>query len=293
MMLQRQGGALLLMVSLLLATLAALAFGMNRAGGVELRSINDDYEERAAAYLAEAGVAAARWSGQVGGCTYRPLSPIPLGAGVVTIDASGKDKIDVTATGAVNGTTRTVTGTRLRLFDFTETETIDLAQDMIDTTIEQPSAGPLELLQTLRLSSDKAHVLMSWDLDDIDDNDVLVLSATLTLVPTAASGVVRQVAVHRVTTPWDKSATWIKARPASSWNGGIYANAVVATASVGAASATWDLTGLFDSWASKRLAANGVLLRLVDSGQEVYFHSLEAATSSRRPTLRVVLAEEC
>ena len=77
MMPRRQDGALLLMVSLLLATLAALAFGINRAGSVELRSINDDYEGRAAAYLAEAGVAAARWSGQVGACVTRPVGPLP------------------------------------------------------------------------------------------------------------------------------------------------------------------------------------------------------------------------
>ena len=289
---RRQDGALLLMVSLLLATLAALAFGINRAGSVELRSINDDYEGRAAAYLADAGVAAARWSGQVGACVTRPVGPIALGAGTVTVDIKKEDIIDITATATVNGAKRTVTRNKMQLYDLRQTERIDISDDTTDTTIVTPSAAPLEKEQTLRLVSGKSHILMQWDLDEIDD-DVLVVSATLNLVPTTISGVVRQVAAHRVTTEWDKGATWIKARPASNWNGGDYTNAVLATAGVGSLAVNWDLTGLFDGWASKRLPANGVLLRLVNADQSVNFYSREAPFAFQRPMLQIVRAKEC
>jgi len=295
MMLQRQRGALLLMVSLLLATLAALAFGMNRAGSAELRSIHDDYEGRAAAYLAEAGVAAARWSGQIGDCENRGVAPFLLGAGTVTTRVMKEDEIDVTASGVVGGATRTVVREKIRLYKLTDTESADLSEDMVDTTIVEPSATAQDKLPTLRLGSgqpNQARILMNWDPDEIDD-DVLVVSATLTLVPTAAGSIARQVVVHSVTAPWDRSATWIKARPASSWDGGTYSDAVLATASVGAAAVTWDLTGIFDGWASKRIALNGVLLRLLDDGQAVEFHSREAATASRRPVLRLVRAKKC
>lgn len=289
---RRQDGALLLMVSLLLATLAALAFGINRAGSVELRSINDDYEGRAAAYLAEAGVAAARWSGQVGACVTRPVGPIALGAGTVTVEIKKEDIIDITATATVNGATRTVTRNKMQLYDLRQTERIDISDDTTDTTIVTPSAAPLEKDQTLRLVSGKSHILMKWGVDEIDD-DVLVVSATLNLVPTAISGVVRQVAAHRVTTEWDKGATWIKARPASNWNGGDYTNAVLATAGVGSLAVNWDLTGLFDGWASKRWPANGVLLRLVNADQTVNFYSREAPFAFQRPMLQIVRAKEC
>jgi len=289
---RRQDGALLLMVALLLATLAALTFGINRAGSVELRSINDDYEGRAAAYLADAGVAAARWSGQVGACVTRPVGPIALGAGTVTVDIKKEDIIDITATATVNGATRTVTRNKMQLYDLRQTERIDISDDTTDTTIVTPSAAPLEKDQTLRLVSGKSHILMKWDLDEIDD-DVLVVSATLNLVPTTISGVVRQVAAHRVTTEWDKGATWIKARPASNWNGGDYTNAVLATAGVGSLAVNWDLTGLFDGWASKRLPANGVLLRLVNADQSVNFYSREAPFAFQRPMLQIVRAKEC
>jgi hypothetical protein len=216
MMPRRQEGALLLMVALLLATLAALAFGINRAGSVELRSINDDYEGRAAAYLAEAGVAAARWSGQVGACVTRPVGPIALGAGTVTVDIKRENIIDVTATATVNGATRAVTGSGLQLYDLKQTERVDMSDDTIDTTIVTPSAGPLEKEQTLRLVSGKSHILMDWNLKPIDGN-VLVLSATLNLVPTTISGTVRQVAAYRVTTPWDRGTGTAATTRAPRW----------------------------------------------------------------------------
>jgi len=292
MMPRRQEGALLLMVALLLATLAALAFGINRAGSVELRSINDDYEGRAAAYLAEAGVAAARWSGQVGACVTRPVGPIALGAGTVTVEIKKEDIIDVTATATVNGATRTVKRPGLQLYDLRQTERVDMSDNTTDTTIVTPGAGPLEKEQTLRLVSGQSHILMNWDLKPINGN-VLVLSATLNLMPTTISGAVRQVAAYRVTTGWDKGATWIKARPASNWNGGDYADAVLASADVGSLAVNWDLTGLFDGWASKRLPTNGVLLRLVKDGQSVTFHSREAFFASMRPLLQIVRAKAC
>ena len=295
MMPRRQDGALLLMVALLLATLAALAFGINRAGSVELRSINDDYEGRAAAYLAEAGVAAARWSGQVGACVTRPVGPIALGAGTVTVEIKKEDIIDVTATATVNGAMRTVTRNGLQLYDLKQTERVDMSEDTIDTTIVLTSAGsqdPQEKQQTLRLVSGQSHILMNWDKDEIDD-DVLVVSATLNLVPTTISGVVRQVAVHRVTTQWDRGATWTKARPGSNWNGGAYTDAVLASAGVGSVAVNWDLTGLFDGWASKRLPINGVLLRLVEDGKNVSFYSRETPFSNLRPLLQIVRAKEC
>lgn len=295
MMPRRQDGALLLMVALLLATLAALAFGINRAGSVELRSINDDYEGRAAAYLAEGGVAAARWSGQVGACVTRPVGPIALGAGTVTVEIKKEDIIDVTATATVNGAMRTVTRNGLQLYDLKQTERVDMSEDTIDTTIVLTSAGsqdPQEKQQTLRLVSGQSHILMNWDKDEIDD-DVLVVSATLNLVPTTISGVVRQVAVHRVTTQWDRGATWTKARPGSNWNGGAYTDAVLASAGVGSVAVNWDLTGLFDGWASKRLPINGVLLRLVEDGKSVSFYSRETPFSNLRPLLQIVRAKEC
>ena len=289
----RQGGALLLMVALLLATLAALAFGMNRAGSVELRSINDDYEGRAAAYLAEAGVAAARWSSQINDCKDASYQNEAFGAGTFTVTAtqnSGRLTIR-TASGKFNGAVRTLETPEFRIFNLAKAERVDIDDDAKDTTIAKGSPTRQEK-ENLRLVSGQSHILMSWKLDDIDD-DMRVLSATLTLVQAAVGGAPRRVAVHRVTTGWDEGATWTRPRPGVAWDGGTYNGAVLATASVPAAgTASWNVTGLLDSWAGKRVPAQGLLLRLLDAGQAATFYSNEA-TDSRRPLLRVVAAEKC
>lgn len=294
MMMRRQDGALLLMVSLLLATLAALAFGMNRAGSVELRSVNDDYEGRAAAYLAESGVAVARWSNQVSGCTVNPVPVTALGIGTFSATVGGKsDKLDIVASGSVNGAARTVSRPKVTLYDLTETESTDLTDDVVDTTIAMLGIFQENEFTTMNLTAGMANGLMSWDLDDLDD-DVVVLSATLTLTQNG-SGAARQVAIHRVTTPWDKNAMWGRPRGTGTWrtNGGDYTGVALAKASVAAGNGVWDLTGMVDGWASKRFTNQGVLLRVVEGSLPVSFHSSEASSSSRRPLLRVVTAEKC
>jgi len=288
---RRQGGALLLMVSLLLATLAALAFGMNRAGSAELRAINDDYEGRAADYLAQAGVAAARWSSQVGGCNRANIPRTTLGAGAFTASVSGSDKLAISVTATVNGASRTLARTGVVVYDLTDLSSTDVSDDALDTTIAPLSILPENERPTLNLFSGTAHALLYWKLDEVG-HDELVVSAILTLTQEGA-GIARRVAVHRVTTAWDKNASWYRPRGAGSWNnGGDYSSVVLASTSVAAGNASWDLTGIVDAWVSERLLNQGLLLRLEDPLQSVSFYSQEAS-SSRRPVLRVITAEEC
>ena len=287
----RQDGALLLMVALLLATLAALAFGMHRAGSVELRSINDDYEGRAAAYVAEAGVAAARWSSQVNDCKDASYVNQPFGAGTFTVSAKqNSGRLAITASGQFNGAVRTLEQRDVRIYKLSDPKRFDIDDDVKDTTIA-PQSPSLDK-ENLRLVSDGAHILMSWKLDDIDD-DVRVLSATLTLLQASAGSTARRIAVHRVTAKWDSSATWTRPRAGASWNGGTYNSAVLASATVTSTGpAVLNVTGLLDSWAAKRFPEYGLLLRLPDPGQTATFYSKEAS-DSRRPLLRVVAADKC
>lgn len=306
MMLRRQRGALLLLVALLLATLAALAFGLNRAASGELQSVRDDYDGRAAGYLAEAGFAAAKWRTQVKGCPKNKVSDetgeILLGNGSFKASAVGeKEKLIIAASGAVArpGTQadalRTVaTPNALAVHDFTDLEVDnDAMDDALDTTIaplRMPSSGAT----VLSLVSNGSYALLYWSVSDIRKEDK-VLSATLTLTLTANSPGVRRVALHRMTTRWDSNATWYQARLLVPWNGGDYSNAAaVTTLAAGGTRASWDVTPLVDAWLSGGPASNmGVLLRLVDDGQALDFYSRKANSSSVRPVLRVVVAAKC
>lgn len=307
MMLRRQRGALLLLVALLLATLAALAFGLNRAASGELQSVRDDYDGRAAGYLAEAGFAAARWRTQVKGCPKNKVSDetgeILLGSGSFKANAVGEgEKLTIAASGAVArgggqaDALRTAAGSRIAVHDFTDLETDnDAMDDALDTTID-PLRPASSNATTLALVSNASHALLYWSVSDIGKEDK-VLSATLTLTLTAGSPGARRVALHRVTTRWDSYATWNWARGLTPWSagGGDYSKAeLVTTIAAGSTGASWDVTPLVTSWLSGGPASNmGVLLRLVDNGQAVNFYSRKANSSNVRPVLRVVVAAKC
>lgn len=297
MTLRRQRGAVLLMVSVVLATVAALALGVNQLSLGESRAAQGDYDARAAAYLADAGVAAARWRNQVAGCTSSAVAPTALGGGtfsaaVPAVKGTAK-KIDIAATGAVNGAARTVQRRQVILYNLAKTESVKLAKDALDLTIDVLQNDADDDDERLWLAFGGAHALLYWAMNDIK-TDAIVLSATLTLTPYGSNGAGGAVAVQRVTTRWNDDATWSRPREeAARWNGGDYADPPAATAAVaGAASAGWDLTELVDGWFGGRFPNYGMLLRLANPGPGVRFYSLDAS-ASRRPVLQVLSARQC
>jgi hypothetical protein len=300
-MIRKQSGALLLMVALLLATIAALSFGLNHAAGMDALAVQHQYDMRAAGYLAEAGVAAARWRNQVKGCTGVSMEPTTFGTGTfeAMVTKVGSKRLNVTATGTVgDGTLRKITRNNIDIADFNaKTTTRDLAGAALDTTIVYGSVWPDSARTDLSLASGVAHALLYWPAGEIT-SDLRVLSATLILTQNGTGAATRTVGVHRVTTQWDTYATWYAARPFTGWAGGDFsggdfgASAVATTAVTGAGTYSWDVTSLVDGWATKRLANYGMLLRLVNPGQSATFYSLDAAVKNR-PVLRVVTAKAC
>jgi len=297
MKLQRQRGALLLMVALVLATIAALAVGMNRVSGVEAGSVRRDYEARAAGYLAEAGVAAATWRNQVGGCSNANLDPVMLNGGTFSASVPSVKgaikKIDIVATGTVGGdTTRTLARAQVTLHDLSKLETFKLTKGERNVTIDMWKSD-YEEEDPLALVYGSSNALLFWDMNDIK-KDALVLGATLTLTPTILSGGVGTVTLHRVTTRWNDDANWSRPRDeAVRWNGGDYIGAIAARANMaGYSPVAWDVTALVDDWFNGRWPNEGLLLRLTAPAPTVRFYSLDAS-STRRPLLQVVSARQC
>jgi hypothetical protein len=300
-MIRRQSGALLLMVALLLATIAALSFGLNRAAGMDAVSVKSEYDARVAGYLAESAVAAARWANQVKGCTSEDIPTTAFGAGTfqATVTKKASRRIDIAATGTVGAdTVRTVTRNEVNIVDFNKkTTSTDLAGAALDTTIAYGNFRPDSARTDLSLASGTAHALLYWPASEIA-SDVRVLSATLILTQNGTSAVARPVGVHRVTTQWDTYATWYARRLFTAWadrdfgTSDFSTSPVATTAVAGAGTYSWDVTSLVDGWATGRLANYGMLLRLANPGQAATFYSLDAATRNR-PVLRVVTAKAC
>ena len=296
---QRQHGAVLMMVVIVLATVAALAVGVNGLTRFESGSVRGDYQDRAASYLADAGVAAARWKNQVAGCTSQAIAATALGGGTfkadVPVQKGTAKKIDIVATGAVDGVAlRTLERKQVTLHDLSTTETVRLAKDALDLTIDRTDDDDSDDDDVrLWLAFDEAHALLYWAMNDIK-KDALVLSATLTLTPDGSNGAGAVVAVQRVTTKWDDDATWKEPRDdATRWDGGDYIAQPAATATVaGLSTAQWDVTDLVIGWFGGLFPNHGMLLRLTNPGPSVRFHSLDAS-SSQRPVLQVLSARQC
>jgi hypothetical protein len=296
-MIRRQSGALLLMVALLLATLAALSFGLNRAAAMDAAAVQGEYQARAAAYLAEAAVATAIWSNQAKGCKSEAVGLTPFGAGAFSAEVTkgGSKNLNIVATGMVGDLNdpvrRKVERREVNIVDFTKTDTKDLGGAALDTTIDSYRYTAEPDRTDLALVSGTSQALLSWPAGEIS-RDVRVLSATLILTQNGASAVSRQVAVHRVMTQWDGNATWRQPRPGQAWSGGDYGSTPVAATAVAATgTVTWDVTSLVDGWATRRFPNYGMLLRLANPGQAATFYSRDA--TSGRPVLRVVTTKPC
>ncbi|QBE65458.1 DNRLRE domain-containing protein [Pseudoduganella lutea] len=291
----RQSGALLLIVALLLATMAALAFGVNRAASMDAIAVQGDYESRAAGYLAEAAVAAARWGNQAAGCMSEdvPLTAFGLGTIRATVAKASSKRLNIVATGTIGGDTiRTIERKEVDIVDFTKTETRDLTAAALDITIDASRLMADGANDTLSLVSDRAYALLYWPISEISA-DMRVVAATLTLTQNGSSAVTRPVGVHRMTTRWDSNATWRIARPGVGWTGGDFGDiAAAATTVAGASRYSWDVTSLVDGWVAGRLANYGMLLRLANPGQSANFYSFDAG-AAQRPVLRVVTAKAC
>lgn len=293
---RRESGALLLTVSLLLAMMAALAFGLNRAGGMDVNAVATDYDQRNAAYLAEAAVAAAKWTNQVNKCGKASIPAFSFGGGTTaaTVTQGGSKRINVVASATTAaGTAATLTRKEVDIVNFASLETKDLGGAVQDTTVDRTVLLPMNISSDLSLVSGQSNVLMSWATTDIPA-DAEVMAASLILTQNGSGASARTVSVHRITTQWDPTATWLGPRLLVSWSGGDYSPVTIATADVGAqaTTTTWNVTSLVDGWASKRLANYGMLLRLPNPGQSATFYSMENVVSLR-PVLRVTFAKPC
>jgi len=291
---RRESGVLALMVALLLAVMAAAAFGMHRSAGMDVQAVSAEYDRRSAAYLAEAGVAAAKWHNQIKCGNTVPSAFFLLPGATLTVTvAKGKAHqiaVNATATTAA-GSTATLARDAVDIYNLGTTEQKTLGGAVQDTYIDASLTTPKNTDTSLVLSG-QSNALLSWDTKDIP-KDATVLSAILTLVQNGSSGEARTVNLHRVTTQWDASATWTRARPLVGWNGGDYDPQVLASFDVKSASSyTLDLTALVSAWYNGTQPSYGMLLRLPDPGQSVTFYSREAPTV-QEPALNVTFSKSC
>jgi hypothetical protein len=291
----------LLPLTLVLAVAGALAFAMTRSGSMNVAAVDAEYDTERARYLAEAGLALARWQNEKLGCSSNAgFGTVALPGGQIMAqnsDVVRKDKgvnVSLTATtdgGAVN----TLSSVYALMHDYSK-----VSQQTInggggnDTYIKVGSPNPGGT-NYLELTDGSANALLKFQLPS-GMNNAIVLKAELKLTQTDSLSTqpVRSLSVYRVTKDWKNGeATWTLAASSSPWStaGGDAAPDPVATVAIaGNAQYVWRIDGLVEGWGNGSLANLGILLK--PSGLlQARFASFE--NSNNNPQLAVRYLPSC
>jgi hypothetical protein len=313
----RQSGALLLTVCLMLAILAVLAFSLGRGAGMGAHSVAADYERRSAAYLAQAGVAAAKWNSQLK-CGASGSLTFPLNGGSVTATyAKGTKPPAGAPAGLPNGMTASASATSAggasATAGGTNLNVVDLSPSLANQPFEQKTLGgimdttigPVILLApippmnaTLTLNSNQigwSTILLFFPMKDVPAYSQ-VINATLSMTQTSGKGMAATVNLYRMTTLWKNDATAAYPTLGASWSGNDNSSLPAASASAAAATVTWNVTSLVDGWLSGLVPDDGMMLRLNEPNLSAAFYSNEAlpgVPNSSKPTLSVSFAKPC
>lgn len=233
----RQRGMVLLPVTLALAIVAALAYGMTRDGAMNASAVDAQYDIDNARYLAEAGVNLVKWRNEQAGCgsTLGFTNPITaVEGGIISASAvtykKSKLAMTVTATtprGAVN-TVVLDTSSGPTLHSLAKKVEITLsAQNSSDTFIRNNPAGIMAGLPYMEVTDGNANGLIKFGLQSVPVSS-LIEEATLRLtLGSIASTQPGTLEIHRLLRDWSSMAVWGTA----SWTtpGGDYAPQASAT----------------------------------------------------------------
>lgn len=316
----RARGFILLSVALALILVAAVAFLLNRSGGMNMSMAARGLESDSARYVAEAALAQINFQTQNLNCTnYTDLttdfdddwrftatvnreagSPVTFSA-IATKKASGAaatltqsnklERKNVATYGAL------VLDMPLQSPDSTGKDT---TLNSVDNTFNYGRYRAISASANLR-------ALLQFDLSDIPVGS-RISSATLWLYRNNASGGGGSVGLYRVTTRWTEgtenvgpsitSATFITANDTAPWStaGGDYDPiAIDLTASAPSAGLkSWNATSLVQGWADESYPNYGMILIATGGGGGEYVSSDYIASNlERHPKLQVSYYPRC
>ena len=316
----RARGFILLTVALALILVAAVAFLLNRSGGMNMSLAARGLQADSARYVAEAALAQLNYQTRSLGCSgYTDLGTTAFGAHSFTATVNPKSgspvTLSATATTA-DGATATLTRNNVSLYDSTPT-----------TLILQPDAaggvdGWLNSFKvnvnnganprlTLNASSSVGRPLLKFDLSAIPAGST-VTAATLSLYQETSGSVGSSPPnpvynLHRVTRAWVEGtkqgtgtadgATWNSSDGSGAWTtpGGDFDPAVAASAPANENIdwKTWDVGGLVTDWVNGANPNHGMLLNGVGAISTLGFASSDNGTAANRPKLEVSFVPAC
>lgn len=320
----RARGFILLTVVLALTLVAAVAFLLNRSGGMNMSLAARGLQADAARYVAEAGLAQINAQTQGRNCSgYTDLATATaFGAHsfAATVEPKSGSPVTLTATATTaDGASATLTRNNVTMYQSTPA-TLTLQPDAaggVDGWLNGASAkvdinnGANPRLTLNASSTSKARPLIKFDLSAIPAGSEIT-AATLSLYQETTGSVGSSPPnpvynLHRVTRAWVEGtkmgtqtadgATWNSTDGSAAWTtpGGDFDPAVAATAPAAATLEwrTWDVGALVANWVNGAYPNHGMLVDGVGTISTLGFASSDNGTAANRPKLEVSFLPAC
>ncbi|OIQ96183.1 TGF-beta propeptide [mine drainage metagenome] len=303
----RQSGFILLAVVLTLTLVAAIAFLLNRAGGMNMRMTAGGLQADSARYVAEAGLALIAFQTHGRNCSgYTDLPATTFGTSSfsATVNPTAGSPVTFTSTATLaDGSTSTLTRTNV-----TETQTTPYTLTLqpgtpgLDTSIRSSIPNKNYGADTsLAIQNNQAEALVQFDLSSIPAGSK-ILSAQFSLYH--QSGGNDTVSAFGLTQSWtegtgagDSGATWNTYDGSHSWAtaGGDYGPAAGIALTLPAINtwATWDLTAWTSAWLAGIQPNYGIVLVANSGGLNSFVSSDEPSSTTLRPKLDVTFLPPC
>jgi hypothetical protein len=283
---------LLLPVALALAVTGAVAWAMVSDGAMRASATDAEYDTEVARYLAEAGVALARWQNQQLGCgNAADFGTFNLPGGSVTTNDvhgvwwnGGAISIDVSSATSRGGANRIVRSAVTLHNRGARAEVAIGGGSGSDTYIRSASGVPSS--SYLEIDDGSERGLVQFSLAALP-SDALIVSSELRLYlfnNNKSTAPVQTLFVHRLTHSWfSGSATWTW--PWTTAGGDYVPNAVGAIAINGVQQYSLRVDALADGWYRQALPNYGVLL--ASSGLvQARFSSIDSASNPPQLVVR-------
>ena len=273
----RARGFILLTVALALILVAAVAFLLNRSGGMNMSLAARGLQADSAHYVAEGGLAQINAQTQGRNCSgYTDLTASAFGAdsfdATVTPTAGSPVTLVATATTA-GGAAATLARSNVTVYQNTPTNTTLQAADSSGTDAWLNWTKPTTNYgahTVLLVQSDVASGLVQFDLSGVPAG-AIITGATLRLSKAVGAYFSGTIAVYRVTAPWVEASVTYSSNGTTPWTtaGGDYDPAAVATlTNIMQGWNEWNVTSLMQGWSAGSYPNYGMIL--VPTSSNVY-----------------------
>ena len=310
-----QHGFILLTVALALTLVAAVAFLLNRSGGMNMSMAARGLQADRARYVAEAGLAQINYQTQSGLCLgYTDLPPeTAFGADgdsfTATVNPKVGSPVTLVATSATaDGAAATLTRSNVSVYQIIPIIATLQAPDSsgkdtsVNWTNPNSNYGGLTLL---KVQGATYSALIQFDLSSIPAG-AMVTGATLQLLKSNIAASPGTIVVYRVTTPWvegtqggglnNSGATYNNSNVSTPWTtpGGDYHPAAVASLTLILPGwSSWDVTSLMQGWSAGSYPNYGMILVPTTSDVFASFESDDESNATKHPKLIVTYTPPC